>query len=109
LEVNASELSERPPGQRRKQVRSRIDRTKVEADVRCGPAGKRAAQDAHTELADDEAGKITGDRAAIADLGHNRRRSLALGDEVEPLAGLEDDAIVEGVERPPRNFAWRKG
>src|SRR5262249_20779966 len=65
---------------------------------------KRAAENPHAELAHHQAGEVTGDRAVVADLGDDRRRALALGDERQPLARLEHDAVGESIERLPLNF-----
>src|SRR5258708_28913156 len=75
--------------------------TEIEADIRSRPSGKRTAQNFHAELRECEAGEVSEDVAFFAQLGQNGQRVPRLGDELQPLARLEDGAVGELVEAPP--------
>ncbi len=73
----------------------------IEAHIRSRPAGKRTAQNLHAELREGEAGKVSEDDARFTQLGQHGLRVLRLGDELQPLAGLEDGAVGKTVEALP--------
>src|SRR5208282_134312 len=73
----------------------------IEADVRSRPAGKRTAQNFHAELRERQTGKVSEDVARFAQFGQHGLGFLCLGDELQPLACLEDGTVGETVETIP--------